>query len=194
MANESGLVEKVRQESAAWLSSSHDETSNKDLTATCPIAVACIREATRLTALAIGSIRKVQKPLSLTIAETGQVLTLQPGETVATSLLLPNTDPKEWGENATEFRPERFLPETQASLSKDQKNPPLLTFSQGTHHCPGDCLAMVLMHTYVSLMLCQCDMQSAGPIPDLSWERATIAQRKGPVPVSIQCKNKDDSK
>lgn len=179
--------DKVRMESAAWLQATQQSQSDDaDLVSTCPTSVACIREATRLTALVIGSIRKVQKPVELqtTSSANGLKLTLKPGETVALSLLLPNTDPNEWP-NATEFRPDRFL-------GKDASTtlPPLLTFSQGTHHCPGERLAVVLMHTYVSLLLCKYDLQQSGPIPDLSWERATIAQRKGPVAVSVQWKTK----
>lgn len=174
-------LSQVTTESSNWLTRGVTGEEKENLAVSCPLGVACIREATRLTALAIGSIRKVKKPVTLATPKD-ETLVLRAGETVATSLLLPNTDPREWPQ-AHEFRPSRFL----EAPSSD--TPSLLTFSQGTHHCPGERLAMVLMHTYVSLLLCKGRVRSEGPIPPLSWERATIAQRQGPVRVSIEWHN-----
>ena len=169
------LQHKTQQQS---FSSSSASLSWDTLQSTCPYTLACIKEATRLTALAIGSIRKVMKPIQIPSANDGKTYTIARGETVAMSLILPNTNAQEWSDRPHDFDPTRFL-------DKTRKTPPLLTFSQGTHHCPGERLAVVLMHALVT-HLWKRQIKLRGTLPPLSWERATVAQRQGPVTISVQ--------
>jgi cytochrome P450 len=60
------------------------------------------------------------------------------------------------------------------------------TFSHGVHKCPGQQLALVLVQCTVASLLQYCDIELHDILPPLSFERATLAQRKGPVYVTIQ--------
>ena len=173
------LLTDVRTEATGWkkfLAKTSWQWSR--VQSKCPLTLACIQESTRLTALAIGSLRKVLQPVTLTDPNHDKkTWTLQPGETVALSLIVPNTDEATWSSNAMEFHPRRFLESTVPSV---------WTFSHGTHHCPGERVATILMHTVVTQLLADHRIQLAcSLLPALSWERATVAQRAGPVPVRL---------
>ena len=60
-----------------------------------------------------------------------------------------------------------------------------LTFSEGTHKCPGERVAMILMQYFVALLL-ERNAVVLGNMPKVSFEKATLAQRGGPVPVRLE--------
>lgn len=163
-------------EGETWLR--QEKLNFSTLEVECPYGMACLQEGTRLTALAIGGIRRAPKPLVLT-SKNGQEWTVNKGEMAAISLILPNTDEALWNDPYT-FAPRRFL-------DNAQSRPTLFTFSQGTHRCPGERLAMVLMYTMVTCLVVNYRIQLTDTqLPALSWERATIAQRAGRAKVTVQ--------
>ena len=57
------------------------------------------------------------------------------------------------------------------------------TFSAGVHRCPGQRVALEVMEISLALLLLEfgLELDGSGPPPGLCFERATLAQRKGPV-------------
>ena len=61
------------------------------------------------------------------------------------------------------------------------------TFSQGLHRCPGERLAVPLMQCVLGLLHGGAyETTLDGPPPPVDFERATLAQRAGPVPVRVR--------
>ena len=187
-----GEVEKLDKTSSSS-SLSWDQLYN-----TLPTLRACVSETTRITAHSLGSLRLVCKELSLE-DEQGRVYKVYPGETISSSHYLYNVDPKLFPEFLDQYRPELALKQDQQSTglpkaSRGNKDDathrfPSLprvpsTFSQGTHKCPGERVAMILMQYFVILLL-QHDASVVGTMPPIDFERATLAQRKGRVPIQL---------
>ena len=59
------------------------------------------------------------------------------------------------------------------------------TFSHGVHKCPGQQVALVLLQCTMAILLQKYDITLPKTIPPLSFERATLAQRDGPIKVTI---------
>lgn len=79
------------------------------------------------------------------------------------------TDPEAW-QNSNLYDPGRFL----RAVPKQHYIP----FSAGTHACPGQQVAMYYLKTILCMLLLQYDFELPDREPDLSFERATLAQRK----------------
>ncbi|KAL7555491.1 hypothetical protein ACA910_010965 [Epithemia clementina (nom. ined.)] len=174
-----------------------------------PTIRACVEETTRITAHSLGSLRYVCKELELK-DEEGQIYTVFPGETITSSHYLYNVDPNLFPESQDQYRPDiavqRLLQSSSSSSSSENENfsslkenntsngtPPQtttanmrrpLTFSGGTHKCPGERIAMVLMQYFLILLLEQ-DASAVGTMVPIDYGRATLAQRKGPVPIRV---------
>eukprot|EP00912_Choanoflagellata_sp_UC4_P001512 UC4_evm1s956 len=132
----------------------------------------CTIEALRLTAHAIGAVRKV-------IAKDGWVLgdiTLKRGEYVGVSHILPHRNTEIYPDAKT-FNPDRY-----------DKNPELLknpykftTFSHGIHACPGKTWTLKAIPCFLNIFLNQFELEKAKvAFPPLSFKRATLAQRERP--------------
>jgi cytochrome P450 len=61
------------------------------------------------------------------------------------------------------------------------------TFSHGIHRCPGEGLALLIIQcTLVELLAGSWHCSLQAPVPALSWERATLAQRGAPVTLRVR--------
>ena len=63
------------------------------------------------------------------------------------------------------------------------------TFSQGLHRCPGQALALRTIECVVARLLVQRAALATRPLPPVSFERATLAQRAAPVAVRVSVDN-----
>lgn len=134
-------------------------------------------ETLRLVSLPLGSIREV----CVDRLEVAGGVYVTRGESIAVSHSLANTDPAVWGPDALEFDINRPL-----GLLETRIN----TFSGGTHQCPGRQLAMELVEATVAVLLHRLHRGeialdvAADNLPPLSFDRATLARRAGPVLIS----------
>ena len=143
----------------------------------------CVLETMRITAHTLGALRYANAPLEIKTRTSN--LTIPRGATVAIAHNSTHSDVSVWGSNASEFRLDR--PEwtlQSADMSSPVEPYKLTTFSQGVHKCPGEKFAMAVMEMMLALLLLR-DSQ-LHRTPELSFERATLAQRAGPVPVKLQ--------
>jgi sterol 14-demethylase len=138
-----------------------------------PHLYANVRETLRLTSLSIGSIRTVMCDRFDATSEDGTIYTFLKGESVCVAHNVMDTDPSRWSD-ASSFVPNRFL----------EKHPQYLVFSRGIHKCPGERIAMTMVQILLALFLDR-NARLEGPVPGLDFERATVAQRAGPVRISL---------
>ena len=201
-ASESGIWNQVLKE-ARTLETVQQESSSLFLTwdqlqNLAPAAQACVKETTRITAHSLGSLRLACKEVLLNDGQ-GRQYTIYPGETISSSHYLYNVDPTLFPKQVDQFRPDVLLTSSSSSTSTNMASSPSkkgekynvertltrpLTFSQGTHKCPGEQVAMILMQYFVVLLL-QRDASVLGIMPLIDFERATLAQRRRPVPVRL---------
>ena len=137
-------------------------------------------ETLRLTAHSIGAVRLARKTFILD--QTKYVV--KRGETIGLAHITQSLDESSW-KNATQF---------DTSLHEDAlyKDPYKFTaFSHGIHKCPGQVLATSNMIITLTVLMAKYDVVTASSIPPVSFERATLAQREGPVSVSMQLKKAD---
>ena len=141
-------------------------------------------ETLRLTSHSIGALRKVKEEVVLG-SGTSQSYKFRPRQVVAVSHIVPSLNPKLWGKDADMYNPSREEWATEGAWPDECK---FSTFSQGTHRCPGQNIALTLMELTVSILLVDYEvtLQNKDSVPDVCFERATIAQRKGKVPVRIR--------
>lgn len=159
-----------------------------------PILRACVAETTRLTAHSIGSIRNVCHETQL-LNSQGQSVTVYPGETIAASHYLYNVDSTLFPHQESQYRPDYVAQTTTTTTTAEssvQENktegPPRVlpkTFSAGIHKCAGERIAMILMEFFVALLFKRKAQLQLNSLPPISFERATLAQRDGPVPILL---------
>jgi cytochrome P450 len=159
-------------EHPAWLERVCAELASTCVSAsgTRPLLDRCIRETLRLTAHTIGAIRRVVgRPFVL-----GSRYKLPPGAYVGSAHILVSLD------DAHFSSPERFDPDRYQTLPRAWPSP-WIPFSAGVHGCPGQRLALDLIGEMVAAVLVRRPrLRAAGPIPALSFVRATLAQRTQP--------------
>jgi len=156
------------------------------------LSLVCL-ECLRLTAHTIGAIRTAQRDIHVVRRDHGNIdgnpttkkcpVTIPKGTTIGISHICPhlsNTDA--WGPT-----PSRYSPE-QRELEKFNDEYAFTTFSHGTHRCPGKSLAVAMIQYTIALLIDQYDVDFVDPtnVPPVSFERATLAQRSGPVLVRIK--------
>jgi len=140
-----------------------------------------ILETLRLTAHSIGAVRECR----VDSVRIGKDLVLRKGDCLAMAHAAICTDKEIWGQDAHLFKPERWFVQNNGSIMIDEKNPVIYNvFSNGIHRCPGRRIALDMIkqatHTLLDLY-CQGRLQLPEQIPDLSFERATLAQRAAPI-------------
>lgn len=178
LLSEDNNLNQIRKEAKDLLR--YDTTKTpQDLERQTPFLFRAARESLRLSALTIGSIRQARKDTVIIDDMSGRKYRFRKGDTVCLAHQINNTDPQHWGHDAGSYRPERWK---EGNEEKDSR--PYLTFSSGVHKCPGERLAMAMIEVMVALFLDK-QAQLEGPPPELCFERATLAQRKGPVCVTV---------
>ena len=152
-----------------------------EVLASCHALQRCVLETLRLCAHAIGAVRTV-------VSESGFVLDsrfwVAPGETIALAHVAVHRSPEVWGAEATSFDPARLVYGAEGVAATTPDEYEYTTFSQGLHKCPGERLALLTMELLVAMLLAKGAVLE-GPMPPVSFERATLAQRDGPVAVQL---------
>ena len=144
----------------------------------------CVLETMRLTAHTLGALRYARE--SIEIQTKSSRLTIPQGATIAIAHNSTHTDTSVWGADASEFRLERPEWVQNGDLASPVDAYKLTTFSQGVHKCPGEKFSLAVMEMMLCILLVR-DSQLL-QIPKLSFERATLAQRQGRVPVTLRSK------
>ena len=138
-------------------------------------------ETLRLCAHAIGAVRTV-------VGADGFVLGgrfwVAPGETIALTHVAVHRSAEVWGADAAAFDPARHVYGAAGVAATTPDEYEYTTFSQGLHKCPGERLALLTMELLVAMLLAKGAVLE-GPMPPVSFERATLAQRSGPVAIRL---------
>eukprot|EP00980_Cylindrotheca_fusiformis_P009840 scaffold2177_cov115-Cylindrotheca_fusiformis.AAC.5 len=140
----------------------------------CPTLRRLCFETLRLTAHSIGAVRTARQPFSL-----GDHFVIPKGATVALTHISSSLNDEFWKD------PHSLILDT----SSEDRNQDLYSndyafsvFSHGVHKCPGQKLALILLQCTVAILLHDYDIELPETIPPLDFERATLAQRGGPIP------------
>ena len=178
---------KVQTEAEQLAISSHSSSQPKRDTSTMPMSAlrqSCY-ETLRLTSHSIGALRKVKEEVVLG-SGTSHAYKLCPRQVVAVSHIVPSLDQRLWGKDADKYIPSREEWTVERARPDEYK---FSTFSQGHHRCPGQSLALQIMELTISILLVDYEVtlqQKKEMVPGVCFERATIAQRKGNVPIYIR--------
>ncbi|KAK0388200.1 hypothetical protein NLU13_4445 [Sarocladium strictum] len=135
-----GLVEALRDEAEAAVQRSDEDKVTVDIAhivEKCPLLVACYRESLRLTNQFIGN-RQLQADTTVSDSSNRTYL-LKKGICIQWPARFLHTSKEVWGDDAMEFKPERFL-----EMNKDPDSPETkrklasyIPFGGGKHYCPG---------------------------------------------------------
>ena len=188
----------AEQSTASMKTSTYTET----LQSCTALHKVCI-ETLRLTAHTIGAIRIAKEDIRLNETK----YTIRKGETLALSHIGISLDDAIWsrtrnhsnGDNSNdEDSNERKNRQNDKSASDFDTSRPIewyqddyqfSVFSQGIHKCPGQRLAVTMMQLALATLLADYTISwDQTKIPSVSFERATLAQRHGPVAVTIKPK------
>mmetsp|Transcript_27444 Transcript_27444/g.30793 ORF Transcript_27444/g.30793 Transcript_27444/m.30793 type:complete len:513 (-) Transcript_27444:925-2463(-) len=157
----------------------------------CPTLRRICLESLRLTAHSIGGVRICKSPLTVSVKlnngnnKKEMLYKIPKGSTVGFAHIASSLDTSIWGNDATVFDSNLHRP---AELYADDYK--FTTFSHGIHKCPGQELAMIHLQALVAILLTKYDVSLPENIPNLCFERATLAQRNGLVRVKIRRKQK----
>jgi cytochrome P450 len=140
----------------------------------CPLLVACFNETLRLTKTG-ASVRTVLKDVMLNdqyLLKKGSFLQIPTG--------VMQADPRTWGPDAKEFKPERWL--TQDSLPKEVKKAQTLAFipfGGGRALCPGRHLAFTEITAFVAMLIYGFELRmndgSTLPVPKGEFQKLGVA-------------------
>jgi cytochrome P450 len=144
-----------------------------------------VLETLRLTAHTLGALRYVEKSVQLKTTG-GETYHIPQGETVAIAHHSMHVESSIWGNDAEKFSIQRneWKSDEREDLGIPVDRYKFTAFSNGVHKCPGEKIALAMMEMLVALLLVQ-GAQIVGELPPISFERATLAQRDGPVPVQV---------
>lgn len=155
------------------------------LRSSCPGLRRVCLETLRLTAHSIGAVRLARQDVTISVRTgdgTVKLYTIPKGATVGLTHIASSLDPAIWGDDAARFAVGGDDGRS-AELYQDEYK--FTVFSHGVHRCPGQQLAVLIVEATVAILLTDYDVKLPDAVPPLSFERATLAQRAGPVPVSI---------
>ena len=133
-------------------------------------------EAIRLTAHSVGAVRLATEDCAL----PGNRV-VKKGETVALSHIAFSRDEALWGPDAAKFSTAReaYAGPVAFDARGSVDDISYSAFSQGTHKCPGERVALVIVQTTLALLVAR--QVRPVKVPPLCFERATLAQRAAPV-------------
>lgn len=126
-----------------------------------PYLEACIKEAGRLRPLLLDPLER-EVPASTGGVEIAGVY-VPAGTIVAMNTHALNLDPKVWGDNVHEFRPERWLDCDEQQLQRMGRAD--LFFSGGRRICVGEHIAWIEMKKYISALLTRFNVRKGRPCP-----------------------------
>jgi cytochrome P450 len=164
-----------------------------------------------VTAHSLGAVRTVVAPGGFTLKTPAREYAARRGDTIALAHISSNLDAECWGADARSYNPTRaeWLDATAAvdggadgdASVRDKGSADAFcskgrvdeykytTFSQGLHKCPGEKLALVVMQCVAACLLDgggAHQLEPLLPLPPISFERATLAQRAGPVRMRVR--------
>jgi len=146
-----------------------------------------ILETLRVTSHTLGSVRKACE--DVVVRNGSREYMIPKGSTVVISHIAPHRNFDIWkgSKCAEDFDPRRIEwnnPTPTATIGNPVDNYKMTAFSHGVHKCPGERLALSLIQIVFASLI---DKKVAiiGAVPDVSFERATLAQRCAKVPVKI---------
>ncbi|KAL3903634.1 MAG: hypothetical protein SGARI_005286, partial [Bacillariaceae sp.] len=144
-------------------------------------------ESLRVTAHSIGAVRTAKQDVIVGSKQSNDSKNykIPKGASVSFSHIVPNLNETVWGSHAKQVNI-NLTQQSTTTTSQYVDEYKFTTFSHGVHKCPGQHLAMILLQASLSVLLVDYDVSFASTIPPLCFERATLAQRKGPVQVVIQ--------
>lgn len=92
-------------------------------------------------------------------------------------------DPKIWGDDVDEFKPERFLNADGHFVKREE----LIAFSFGKRSCPGESLAVVELFLYTTYILQKYRLAlPPGVVADFTQTLGITAQPKTPVTLTFE--------
>ncbi|KAL7527737.1 hypothetical protein ACHAXR_007601 [Thalassiosira sp. AJA248-18] len=169
-----GQQQRCLKESQTLLS----EPTDLFLQESCPTLNRLCLETLRLTAHSIGGLRTAGQDFSL-----GEKNFIIPrGSTVALAHIPSSLNANIWRDPGT-----LDLNINSRNRSKElyRNDYTFTVFSHGIHRCPGQRFVMVMAPCTVAILLTEYRIKMPDNIPPLCFERATLAQRAGPVYVTI---------
>lgn len=102
--------------------------------------------------------RLARQPKTLTNTSTKKPITVPAGVMVSISPYLTHHDPATW-ESPDEYLPERWLKEPDlAKKVNSGGHVRYVPFGAGSHRCPGERMALMMMKTIVAKVVTQCDI------------------------------------
>ena len=154
--------------------------TTQNISTSCPTLYRLCMEALRLTAHSLGGLRIATDDFSI-----GDGFTIPKDSTVALAHITTSLNGDIWKEPHT-----LNLDVTADKRSSDMYNNEysFTVFSHGIHKCPGQRNALTTLQCTLALLLTEYEVLLPQDIPSLCFERATLAQRSGPVYVEISMK------
>ncbi|KIK52835.1 hypothetical protein GYMLUDRAFT_233155 [Collybiopsis luxurians FD-317 M1] len=182
-----GLVQRpdVQQKLREELYALQTDTPTMDQLNSLPYLDAVVRETLRFHApvplvvrvAAQDDVIPLEHPVTDKNGVTHSSISVQKGQEVAISILAMNRDKELWGEDATEFKPERWqngIPEAASAIPGVWGN--MMTFLGGARACIGYRFALVEMKALLFILLKTFTFELAVPIEDIT-KRSAIVQR-----------------
>jgi cytochrome P450 len=135
------LVEALREETSLLVRRKGDNVKEatvdiSQLEENCPLLVSCYREAIRLGNQVMGNRRVLRDTVITDHENDGRSYLLKEGTDVIWSAKALHRAQGTWGEDASEFKPDRFLPRKEGEDDKKMKQH-YIPFGGGKHLCPG---------------------------------------------------------
>ena len=146
----------------------------------CPTLYRLCLEALRLTAHSIGGLRTASKDFSI-----GNGMIIPKGRTVALAHIPSSFDAELWKDPDTL---DLNINSNNRSMELYENDYAFTVFSCGMHKCPGRRFALTTLPCAVAILLIDYEIDLPETSPHLCFERATLAQRAGPVYVVISRK------
>jgi cytochrome P450 len=139
-----GLVDSIREEAKGAIQRDANDEVTIDIAhiaETCPLLLACYRETLRLTNQFIGN-RQIMTDTTVSDSQN-RTYFLKKGTSIQWPARFLHTSKEIWGDDAMDFKPERFLEVQKNPDSQDTKTKmaSYIPYGGGKHYCPGRAFA-----------------------------------------------------
>ena len=171
----------------------HNESAGEPGPTQCPLLCSVLHETLRLSAHTIGAVRRVRTAWFAFETDDGRRYAVPRGAFVTASHVVPHLLDAAFP-SASEYRADRFIDGDGVFMGHCLNPFTLTTFSHGTHACPGQRYALHMMRAALWTLLTDYDVSvlPQQPLPPISFERATLAQRQGPCHVKLTTRHDND--